>query len=86
MRKIDYNQKEKYTGNTSNHVATDQPMEEKFGNLQRAYNESFGASSGVRPATAESDGKAEHPEELDESHPSRVTHDVDDENAGLADN
>jgi hypothetical protein len=86
MRKIDYDSKEKYTGNAENVIAADETIENKFGNVQRAYNEGFAAADGVRGGTAETDGRIEHPEKTDDSHPSRVPESIENENPGLADN
>ena len=86
MRIIDYDKKEKSTGSTEEHVATDEAMDKKFGNLQHAYEEGFASSNGVRGGTAESDGRVKHPEEMDDSRPSRTPQSIEDEDPGLADN
>ncbi len=86
MRTIEYNEKDKNTGSTETHVATDEAIDKKFGNLQRAYEEGFAASSGVRGGTAETDGRVKHPEKGDDSNPSQAEDSIEDENPGLADN
>ena len=86
MRIINYDKKEKSSGNTEEHVATDEATEKKFGNMQHAYEEGFAASDGVRGGTAESDGRVKHPEEGDDSRPTRTPESIENENPGLADN
>jgi hypothetical protein len=87
MRTIEYDDKETSdTGSTETHIATDEAMNKKFGNMQRALEEGFAASNGVRGGTAESDGRVKHPEKSDYSRPNRVTNSIEDENPGLADN
>ncbi len=86
MRTIKYEEQDKNTGNTENHIATDESMEKKFGNLQYAYDEGFAASDGVRGETAETDGRVQHPEKGDESRPKRPDGSIENENPGLADN
>jgi hypothetical protein len=67
MRFIDYDKKERSTGNIEGHIATDEAMDKKFGNMQHAYEEGFAASDGVRGGTAETDGHIKHPEEGDDT-------------------
>ncbi len=86
MRKLRYDRKSKETGNTETLIAVDETIEEKFGNLQRAFNEGFAASSGVRGATAETNGRIVHPEKKDDSFPNAVPDSIENENPGLADN
>lgn len=86
MRTVAYNKQDKNTGSTETRVATDEPINKKFGNLQRAYEEGFAASDGVRGGTAETDGRVTHPEKGDGSWPKRTTNSIEDENPGLADN
>jgi hypothetical protein len=86
MRRIDYDQKDKNTGNTENLIAVDQPVEKEFGNMQRAYEEGFAASDGVRGETAETNGRVKHPEKGDASSTRHAEGGIDDENPGLADN
>lgn len=85
MRIIYYDTKEKSTGSTEEHIATDETMDKKFGNMQHAYEEGFAASDGVRGGTAETDGHIKHPEEGDDTRPSRTLESIEDENPGLAD-
>jgi hypothetical protein len=85
MRRIDYDAPDKNTGNTENQIATDESMVKKYGNLGRAYQEGFAASSGVRGQTAETDGGETHPETADEPSVRRIAKSVESENAGLAD-
>jgi hypothetical protein len=85
MRTVDYDDKD--SANTETHIATDEAMEKKFGDLQHAYEEGFASASGVRAGTAETDGSVKHPETSDEAaRANRVRNPNDDENAGLADN
>ena len=86
MRVIQYDKKDKNSGSVEGHVATDEAMEKKFGNLQNAYEEGFAASDGVRGGTAETDGRVEHPEKGDDTTPKRTPDSIEDENPGLADN
>lgn len=86
MRTIDYDQKDNNTGNTEGHIATDEAMSKKFGNLQRAYQEGFAASDGVRGGTAETNGRVQHPEKGDSLRSGRVSNSIENENPGLADN
>ncbi len=86
MRTIDYDKQDKNTGSTENHVSTNEPVEKKFGNFQRAYEEGFAASDGVRGETAETDGRVKHPEKGDDSRPRRQDPSIENENPGLADN
>lgn len=85
MHTVKYNKKEK-AENTETLIAADETTEHKFGNLQRAYNVGFAASDGVRGRTAETNGRALHPEQGDEPKPNARHNSVDDENPGLADN
>lgn len=87
MKTIDYDAPDKSTGNSETLVATDENMEKKYGNLQRAYEEGFAASSGVRAGTAETNGRVTHPEKSDEPRQgAKVSNHIEDENPGLADN
>jgi len=86
MRVIDYNKQDKNTGSTEEHIATDKSPEEKFGNLQRAYEEGFASADGVRGGTAETNGRVKHPEKGDDSRPKRTPDSIANENPGLADN
>jgi hypothetical protein len=86
MRIIDYDKQDKNTGSTEEHVATDEAVDKKFGNLQRAYQEGFASSDGVRGGTAETDGRIKRPEQGDDSRPKRTPDSIEDENPGLADN
>lgn len=83
VKKIDYDEKD--SGNTETHIAVDAAMEQKYGNIQNAYEEGFASASGVRGATAETSGRIKHPEKLDDA-PARQNNPIADENAGLADN
>jgi hypothetical protein len=85
MKTIDYDSQEKNTGNTPEHMATDQPMSKKFGNIQRAYEEGFAAADGIMSANTDPDGGIIHPAVGDASLPSRAPDTIEDENAGLAD-
>jgi hypothetical protein len=86
MRTVEYDEKDKNTGSTETHIATDEAIDKKFGTLQHAYEEGFAASDGVRGGTAETDGRVKHPEEGDDSKPKRTPQSIEDENPGLADN
>ena len=85
MRVVDYDAPDKNTGNTENHMAVDEAIEKKFGNVQHAYEEGFAASDGVRAGTAETDGSIKYPEKIDDSRPSRTPESIENENPGLAD-
>ena len=86
MRIVNYDTKDKNTGNTEEKIATDETIDKKFGNLQRAYEEGFAASDGVRAGTAETSGRVKHPEKTDDSNPKRTPDSIENENPGLADN
>ncbi len=86
MRKVAYYEQDKNTGNTETLVAVDEIIEKKFGNLQRAYNEGFAASDGVRGATAETNGRVLYPEKWDNIKSDAKPNNIEDENPGLADN
>jgi hypothetical protein len=86
MRTVAYDQPDKNTGSTDTLIATDEPMEKKFGNMQRAYEEGFAASDGVRAGTAATNGRITHPEKVDDSRPTRAENSIENENPGLADN
>ena len=86
MRVIDYDQKDKNTGSTEDHIATDEAIDKKFGNLQRAYEEGFASADGVRGGTAETNGRVTHPEKGDDTKPKRTLDSIENENPGLADN
>ena len=85
MRTIEYDEKDN-TASTETHIATDGAIDKKFGTMQHAYEEGFAASDGVRGGTAETDGSVKHPEEVDDTLPSRTPKFIEDENPGLADN
>jgi hypothetical protein len=86
MRIVNYDQKDKNSGSTEEHVATDEAMDKKFGNIQNAYEEGFASADGVRGGTAETDGRVKHPEKGDDTNPKRTTNSIENENPGLADN
>ena len=86
MRIVKYDEKDKNSGSTEEHVATDEAMDKKFGNIQNAYEEGFASADGVRSGTAESDGRVKHPEKGDDTTPKRTPDFIEDENPGLADN
>ncbi len=86
MRTVKYEEQEKNTGGTENHIAVDEAMSKKFGNLQRAYNAGFAASDGVWGETTETDGRITIPEEKDAAIHGPRTNSIDSENPGLADN
>ena len=86
MLTFNYSDKEEDQANTETLIAVDESIAHKFGNLQRAYNEGFAASSGVRGETAETSGRVLHPEKGDETSIDFPINTVEDENAGLADN
>jgi len=86
MRTIAYYKQDKSTGSTDTLIATDEAVEKKFGNMQRAYEEGFSASDGVRGGTAETNGRVKHPEKGDKSRPNRAEDSIENENPGLADN
>ena len=87
MRKIDYDEKD--TASTENHLSVDTEMKEVIdhpGSIQdHAFVEGFAASSGVRQESAETGGRLDHTEILDELLPDSEPMPVDEENAGLAD-
>ena len=85
MRVIDYDQKDKNTGNTENQMAVDEAMRKNYGNIQQAYEEGFAASDGVRGETVETAGRVKTTEKADESKPMRVPETIENENPGLAD-
>ena len=86
MRIVNYDEKDKSSGNTQTHIATDESMKKKFGTIQNAYEEGFASADGVRAGTAESDGRVKHPEKGDDSIPKRTPNSIENENPGLADN
>lgn len=86
MRTVKYEEKEKGEANTETMIAVDEAIENKFGNLQRAYNEGFAASNGVRAGTAETNGRILHPERSDGTRKNSPANSINDENPGLADN
>jgi len=86
MRIVNYDQKDKNSGSTEEHIATDEAMDKKFGNIQNAYEEGFASADGVRAGTAESDGRVKHPEKGDDTRPKRTPDFIENENPGLADN
>jgi hypothetical protein len=83
MRKIDYDAHDRNTGSTETQIAVDEALEKKYGNLRHAYEEGFAASHGVRGETAETNGRAPHPDMADDSHPDRVPDSIEEENPGL---
>ncbi len=86
MRVIPYNIEEKESESTSEHVATDETADKKFGNMQRAYDVGFSASDGVRGGTIETEGRVKHPEKGDDTRPTSAANSIKNENPGLADN
>jgi hypothetical protein len=86
MRTVKYEEEDKGTGSTETLIAVDEAMSKKFGNLQRAYNEGFAASDGVRGGTAETNGRVLHPEKSDDAETGVKSNSIEDENPGLADN
>ncbi len=86
MRTVQYEEKDKGTGSTETLVAVDEQIGKKFGNLQRAYNEGFAASDGVRAGTAETNGRILRPEKSDDANKGAHTNTIEDENPGLSDN
>lgn len=77
-----------HTG-TETHRGVDQMIEASLekgssanGDVANLYEEGFAASSGIRPATAETGGRIADPEITDEVRPATTQ---DKENAGLAD-
>lgn len=85
MRTIKYDEKEKYSGNSETHIATDTHMDTEHYDAQR-MEEGFAASDGVRPATAESGGRVKHPETDDKATTENIPESIAKENPGLADN
>lgn len=78
-----YNNKD--AAGSETHMAVDDKM--KRGYTPETMREGYGAASGVRPETAETGGRAKHPESEDGSlTPERKSNHIEDENAGLADN
>jgi hypothetical protein len=86
MRIVKYDEKDKNTGSTAEIIATDEVMDKKFGNMQRAYEEGFASADGVRGGTAETNGRVKHPEKGDDTTTKRPKNSIEDENPGLADN
>lgn len=86
MRVIDDEINKKNTANTESHIATDEDIDKKFGNLMRADEVGFSASDGVRGGTMETDGRVKHPEKGDDTIPKRTPDVIENENPGLADN
>ena len=86
MRVIPYDQPAKKSESTSEHIATDEVPDKKFGNIQRAYEVGFSASDGVRGGTMETEGRVKHPEKGDNTKPTGAVNSIEDENPGLADN
>ena len=86
MRIVPYEEKIENKGTTETRIAVDDTTEHKFGNLQRAYNEGFAASDGVRGGTAATNGRVLHPEQVDGRKPNSPHDSIADENPGLADN
>ena len=86
MRTINYDEKDKSSGNIAEHIATDEAIDKKFGNIQNAYEEGFASSDGLRGGTAETDGRVKYPEKGDDTTPKRIPNSIEDENPGLADN
>ena len=86
MRVIPYENKNKKSGSTEEHVATDETADKKFGNIQRAYEVGFSASDGVRGGTMETEGRVKHPEKGDDTKPTGESKSIENENPGLADN
>lgn len=85
MRIVKYRAK-KETVRPEDPIAADETMAKKFGDMQHAYETGFAASDGVRGGTAETDGRVRHPEEGDDTRPTRTPAAIEDENPGLADN
>ena len=56
------------------------------GAVGQRYEEGFGASSGIRPETAETGGRVRTPEMGDDALIDRTPNNLEKENAGLADN
>jgi hypothetical protein len=68
-------------------IPVDARFENKFGSVQKAYNEGFASAQGVHNETAETDGAANAPELQDAAlTPERAVNPIEQENAGLADN
>ena len=47
MRIINYNKKDKNSGNIQGHIATDETTDKKFGTIQNAFEEGFATVDGV---------------------------------------
>ena len=88
MRTIDYDAKD--AASTENHLSVDAQIEEVIdhagGQQDLALREGFAASSGIRPESAETGGRIDHPEMLDDTMPDPVPDIIEEENPGLADN
>jgi hypothetical protein len=86
MRVIDYDKKEKGSGNTEIRSAADEPVDKIFGNIQNALEEGFAASDGIRAETAESDGRVRNASNGDSARAGRTRTFIGNQNPGLADN
>ncbi len=86
MRKVEYDAKD--TASTENHLSVDDEMRETKhpgGEQDHAFVEGFAASSGIRPESAETGGRLDHPEVFDDLVPDPEPISLEEENAGLAD-
>ncbi len=77
---------------TETHRGVDEQIEKTLddgstadGRVEKSYREGFAASSGIRPETAETGGRAKAPEMADDAIPDRTPDSIEKENAGLAD-
>ncbi len=91
MRHIDTTKPDQGSG-TATHRGVDEMIEESLrdgssadGLVNQSYREGFAASSGIRPESAETGGKAFAPESKDSNGTGRTVNSVEKENAGLAD-
>ncbi len=88
LRHVEYDAHE--SASTENHRSVDAQMEEvnehPGGEQNLAFEEGFAASSGIRPESAETGGRIDHPEMLDDSMPDPLPESLEEENPGLADN
>ena len=85
-------QKKTAASGTETHLGVDQQIEKTLqdgssdaGSIALSYREGFAASSGIRPETAETGGRAKAPEMKDDVIPDRTPDSIEEENAGLAD-
>ncbi|MEJ0010373.1 MAG: hypothetical protein WDN72_07650 [Alphaproteobacteria bacterium] len=85
MRHVNYSDKKDHAGTATHRAVDDAISPRDNGELQEQYEEGFASASGVSNETAESGGRIRHPEAQDKARPDGVPAQLEDENAGLAD-